>query len=109
MSSSGNYRQTVLFSAYLTEGEDEMEFAELDMLSAELVDELNKVEPYRNVDFRLDYLGIAGDAEFIFIFRRSWDDRESDLMDYLDKIQQTIEDNLPVIISERETISIIPI
>ncbi len=109
MSNTGTYRQTELFTCYLTEVDEDMEFADLDALSMDLIPELNAIEPFRDVKFELDFLGIAGEAEFLFSFKRMWDDRESDLLDYLDKVQEAIENGLPVIVVDRRTISIVPV
>ncbi len=109
MAASGYYRQTELFFTYLIEGEEDLDFAELDLRAHDLIGDLNAIEPNRDVNLELDYLGIGGEAEFLFSFKRAWDDRESDLLDYLDEVQETIENGLPVIVSERQTISIVPV
>lgn len=109
MAASGYYRQTELFSTYLIDSDEDLDFAELDLRAHDLIADLNAIEPNRDVNFELDYLGVAGEAEFLFSFRRVWDDRESDLLDYLDEVQKTIENGLPVIVTERQTLSIVPV
>jgi hypothetical protein len=86
---------------------EEIEFGELDTQVYDLNDQINLIQPYRNPDLRLDYLGVTGEVELIYIFRVTFQDRDSDVNDYLDEVEKTIEDNIEINIFEREPLGIV--
>lgn len=86
--------------------DDEIDIGELDARATGLITELNRIQPYRFPRLQTDYLGNNGDAELIFKFRITWMDRTSDLENYLDDVQSTIENGLDILIHERESLGI---
>lgn len=106
MSFTGAYFYRILFRGNLIDDTDDPDFGEIDTLASYANDELDKIAPNRNPDLRLDYLGITGEVEFIYTFRITFQDRDSDVEDYLDDIQESIEGQLPVVIYEREPLGI---
>lgn len=102
MAFSGVFTIRVLFRGILVDDVDEIDFWDLDTRASNLYDELNLIQPNRKPDLRLDYMGISGEVEFLYFFKSLWDERSSDINDYLDNVQQVIEDNLSVLINEVE-------
>jgi hypothetical protein len=84
------------------EEEDELEFGEIDAKAFDQASEINRLQPNRDPRLELDYLGNSGHLELIFNFRTTWIDRESDIEDYLDDVQEVIENGMDMIITERE-------
>ena len=96
------YIGNVLFRGYLSDEDDERDFGEIDSDAHFAQSELNLIRPHKNPSLALDYLGISGEVELIYRFKVTWDERESDIQDYLDEVQESIENLLFIIISERE-------
>jgi hypothetical protein len=97
----------VLYRGLLNEIEDdeedeEVELGELDANAYDLRNELNLIQPNRDPKLTVDYLGIDGNVEMLFNYRITWIDRDSDIQDYLDEVQEIIENGMDMIISERE-------
>ncbi len=109
MSTSGNYIRYYMFRGLINNYDDEyekMELSEIDSNAYNCISELNKIEPHRDPNLSVDYFGISGDLEMIFNFKSTWMDRESDIGDYIDKVQTEVENLLNVIISEIEYIGL---
>ena len=85
--------------------EDEIEFGEFDAQVFGVAGEIDRLQPNRFPHLELDYLGNSGDVEMIFRFKVTWMDREADMEDYLDEVQDLIENNLNMLINERHWIS----
>jgi len=85
--------------------EDELEFGDFDSQIFGLSGEIDRLQPNRFPHLELDYLGNSGDAELIFRFKITWMDREADMEDYLDEVQDVIENDLNMLVNEREWIS----
>ncbi|MHA2249820.1 MAG: hypothetical protein ACXAD7_05630 [Candidatus Kariarchaeaceae archaeon] len=104
--SSSTTRYHVLFRGLLNEydddDEEELEFGEVDSRAFALQEELNSLEPNRDPKLEVDYLGINGDIELLFNCKTTWIDRGADMEDYIDKVQETIENGLNMIINEKE-------
>ncbi len=104
--SSTQSRLHVLYRGLLNEfdedEDEELDFGELDVKTYNLQSELNRLQPNRDPRLETDYLGISGDVELLFNCRISWMDRDADVEDYLDNVQESIENELDMIISERE-------
>ncbi|MDH5402718.1 MAG: hypothetical protein OEZ01_04540 [Candidatus Heimdallarchaeota archaeon] len=86
--------------------EDELDFGEFDTKAHSISQNLDKIQPHRFPELETDYLGSNGDVDLIFNFRITWMDRESDIEDYLDDVQQTIENELELLIFERQNLGI---
>jgi hypothetical protein len=105
--SLSQYRLYILFRGILNiynqdNDEDELEFGEIDAKAFDLASEINRIQPNRDPRLELDYLGDSGHLELIFNFRTTWMDRESDVEDYLDDVQEVVENGMDMIITERE-------
>ncbi len=85
-----------------SDNNEDIDFSELDNRAFTLQSEINKIEPNRNPQLELDYLGINNDFELIFSFNTTWMDRSADIEEYLDKVQDEIENGMDVIVTERE-------
>lgn len=102
------YRHNTLFRGILNDDlleqleDDDLSFEEFDTRVYNMQPDLNRIEPNREVRVETEYLGNNGEVEIIFSCRTTWMDRESDLIDYLDKVQETLENDLEILISEKE-------
>ncbi len=85
--------------------EDEIDFGEFDSHVFSTAGEIDRLQPNRFPYLELDYLGNSGDAEMIFRFKITWMDREADMEDYLDEVQDLLENNLNMLMNERQWIS----
>ena len=109
MAVSGQYRRYVLFRGLVNDFDDEfndLDLAELDARAYNSQETLNRIQPNRDPQLEVDYLGVAGHVELIFNFKTTWMDRESDVADYLDDVQTEVENELDLLISEVETLGI---
>ncbi len=85
------------------EDEDE-EMSIIESKTHEIKDEIDRLQPYRYPALSLEYYGDLGHIELVFKFRITWMDRDSDMNDYLDDVQNTIESGMNMIINERESL-----
>ncbi len=108
MSLIGYYYETFVLSGIVIDDE-EVEFEDLDVRTYFTSSELVKIQPNRDPVLELDYLGLSDDVEFLFTFKSSWEDRSSDIQDYLDQVQEEIENQLPVQITDAEWVRRVPI
>ena len=86
------------------EDDDEYDISVIESKTNEVRNEIDKLQPYRYPSLSLEYYGDMGHIELIFKFRITWMDRESDMQDYMDEVEQTIESGLNMIINERESL-----
>ncbi len=100
------YKEHILFRGELSDNDEDIDFGELDTRVFELTSEVDHLQPNRYPQLRLDYLGVTGEIEIIFSYRKTWEDRDSDLLDYQDEVQEVIENGIGCIISERENLGI---
>lgn len=100
----------VLFRGLMNEYDDDEEEDEDEEMSIieskthEIIDEISRLQPYRYPSLSLEYYGDQGHIELVFKFRITWMDRESDMNDYLDDVQNTIESGMNMIVNERESL-----
>jgi hypothetical protein len=98
-----------MFRGIVNEFEDEfneVDLPELDSQAFGLKETLDAIQPNRDTQLDVDYLGITGDIELIFNFKTNWMDRDSDLGDYLDDVESEIENGMNLVISDREILGI---
>lgn len=101
----GKYRRYVLLRGIVNDFDDEytdIDLAEMDTRAYGMRQTLDKIQPNRDPQLEVDYLGITGDIEMIYNFKTTWMDREGDLYDYLDDVQSEIESEMEVLITERQ-------
>ena len=103
---SGIYFTNILFRGILNEDDDELDFGEVDTIIETTTPEIDKIQPGRLPQLKLDYLGISGEVEILLRFKVTWEDRGSDLENYLDEVQATIEGGINGSIYEREQLGI---
>ena len=99
------YRYYALFRAILNdydEYESDIEIGDLDAQADSLREEFDTIEPYRDPRLEVDNLGLSGDVELIFHFKTNWMDRTSDIEQYLDDVQEIIENDMDLLVTERE-------
>ena len=107
--SGGSAKRYVLFRGLVNDFDDdfnEIDLSEMDTRAFGMRDTLNALQPNRDPNLEVDYLGITGDIELIFNFTTTWMDRESDLADYLDDVESEIENEMDLLINEREHLGI---
>ena len=95
----------VLFRGYINEDsldDDEPDFADFDTKAFGLQSDLDRLEPNRDPRLETEYIGNNGEFELKFVFLTTWLDRDADVEDYLDRVQNEIENGLDVIVTERE-------
>lgn len=100
------FRGEIIDMEDFEEEDEELDFGEMASKVSELATEINTLQPYREPAIELDQLGAEGDFELIFQFRISWMDRDADVEDYLDEVQEVIENHLEAEIIEREGLGI---
>jgi hypothetical protein len=100
------YDNNILFRATLNDidDEDDLDFGELDTQAFNIQQDIDKIEPNREPRLELDYLGNNADIELIYRYITTWLDRDADMNDYLDKVENEIENGLNVIVTEREVL-----
>jgi len=109
MAVQNEYRRYVLFRGIVNDFDDEyneVDLAELDARAYNMRSTINHIEPNRDPHLEVDYLGISGNIELIFNFRTTWMDRQSDLADYLDDVQSEIENEMDLLITDREMLGV---
>lgn len=95
----------VIFKGFIEEfddDDDEIEMTEFDARAFSLQDTINQIEPNRDPRLETEYFGNNLDFELKFIFRITWMDRTADEDEYIDKVQEEIENGLGVIIIEKQ-------
>lgn len=102
---SESYNFNVMFKGFLNENDDdeeEVDFGEFDTNAFFLQKDLELIEPNRDPKLETEYLGNNGEFELLFTHKTTWLDRDADIEDYLEKVQEEIENSLNVIIEETE-------
>lgn len=110
MSTSSTYRHFTLMRGLLNNYDDyydeEVDFGELDARAFNLRRELDKLQPNRDPQLELEYLGVSGDLELMFNFRITWMDRESDIEEFLEESQEVIENGMDMIVTEKQILGV---
>ncbi|MCY3412959.1 MAG: hypothetical protein INQ03_15075 [Candidatus Heimdallarchaeota archaeon] len=103
---STSYDYHTIFKGELNENDEdeELDMAEFDSKVFSLQEDINRIEPNRDPRLETEYLGNNGECEIHFTFFTSWMDREADIEDYLDHVQDELENQLDIIIIERDNL-----